>query len=310
MLRRLAGLILMLNVLAASFGPVLADDAVWPAAVTKAEVQRLLQSLPASTDAWEAARPKLIRWLQDQRGAQEPIRWVLSDEVLEGEDHKLCAMHCEAEVNGATRPIAYGGLKVPAQHVGRGPAVLLFSDVAAPREGLPWSDNVTKSSVMFKASDDLTQAGFVLLSANQVSKPTCAAEADRLAVQFLMERPEVDPDRVAIVGLGNAARRAWRVAALDERIAAVVSLGTPAAANWDDEIMFSLIAPRPHRLAVDTAVIRDRQASIRHWITGPQRLYELHDLPALFSTRLGARFSTEKDSAAWQDMVTWLKDEL
>ena len=100
------------------------------------------------------------------------------------------------------------------------------------------------------------------------------------------------------------------VAALDQRLAAVASLGTPEAATLEDQVLLSLIAARPHRLALDTKQVRSREAAYKHWIAAPQSIYERYDLPSLFSTKLGAGFHATPESPAWHDTLSWLEHEL
>src|SRR5439155_9044833 len=126
----------------------------------------------------------------------------------------------------------------------------------------------------------------------------------------LLDRREVDPERVAVVGVEATARRAWWTAALEVRLAAVASLGTPETSTLEDRILTSLIAPRPHRLALDIKGVRDRQAAYQHWVAGPQEIYERYELSPLLSTRLGAGFGSAPMSPAWRDTLRWLKDEL
>jgi hypothetical protein len=74
--------------------------------------------------------------------------------------------------------------------------------------------------------------------------------------------------------------------------------------------MLSLVAPRPHRLVVDSKQVRDREAAYQQWFVGPQRIYERYDLTSLFSTTLGASFRATPESPAWQDTLEWLRNEL
>lgn len=90
---------------------------------------------------------------------------------------------------------------------------------------------------------------------------------DRLALEALVARPEVDPKRVGVAGVGLAGMRAWWLLALDERIACGVAVGgisrisdwqaeqgkssLPLASwaktllgNFDTEAVMALCAPR------------------------------------------------------------------
>ncbi len=221
-------------------------------------------------------------------------------EAVEREDCSSLTLRCgEAE---------RGWLLVPAEHVGRGPAVIYFT----PDRELP------------AGAEELARAGYVVMLVQDAGRADDAARqdvggetawqatthADLKAVAFLLARREVDPDRVAVLGVGAAARRAWWAAALDDRLAAVVSLGTPHSGTLEDQVLIGLIAPRPHRLALDTLRIRDREPAYRHWVAGPQDVYHWYEVPRLFSTKLGTAFSVMANSPAWEDTLSWLKDEL
>src|SRR5262249_27441250 len=48
---------------------------------------------------------------------------------------------------------------------------------------------------------------------------------DRLALSYLLSRPDVDPQRVGAVGFSMGSTRSWWLAALDERVTATVAVG-------------------------------------------------------------------------------------
>src|SRR5439155_18776488 len=120
------------------------------------------------------------------------------------------------------------------------------------------------------ACEDLARLGYVVMlvyDGRPLGTPDGAAEsdstarnpaltwqatthADLQAVALLRDRREADPERVAVLGLQTTARRAWWAAALEEHLAAVVSLGTPETSRLEDRVLTCLIAPRPHRLAL------------------------------------------------------------
>jgi dienelactone hydrolase len=274
----------------ASCALFLTHTAAWPgddsgrATLTGTEVEALVSKLPHSIDAWESRRPALVGWLEKRLDEPRPTR---SDWSADAE------------------------FSVPGGHVGRGPAVIYFAEANDESAG--------------GRAQELTRAGYVVLLVREqaVERPAAAASGepkakaprsvaseDLKAVEFLLGRREVDPDRVAALGIGSAARRAWWAAAVDQRLAAVVSFGTPQTATLEDQVMVSLIAARPHRLVLDTKNVRDREAAYQRWVAGPQSIYERYELPSLFSTKLGVGFDAKPESPAWQDTLSWLKDEL
>jgi hypothetical protein len=294
-------------------GACSADDQ--PPTLTDADVEALVSKAPnpaASIDAWEARRPALVSWLRSRLGesaAKQPA-WAVSGEVLNREEGSWHALRCGEA--------ACGWLVVPAAHVGRGPAAVYLADGCMPLgEERTVKENAEPARL---TCAELARAGYVVMLMHEATKGDqsekrpatwqATTHADLQGLEFLRARREVDPDRIAVLGAGRAARRAWWAAALDDRLAAVGSLGTPESGTLEDQVLISLIAPRPHRLALDAAAVREREPAYRHWVVGPQDVYEWCEVSRLFSTRLGTGFSSEPDSPAWRDTLTWLKDEL
>ncbi len=275
-----------------------------PATVTDREAQSMVTKAPESVEAWDTRRPLLLGWLRG-RLAEAPAGqgdWSVGDQVERDGCLSITLRFGEK---------VCGRLLVPSAHVGRGPAVIHFAE----------SGRDESAGVHF------ARAGYIVMVVHDIGVVTDSAEqapssetpaaiwqatthADLKAVQFLLARREVDPDRVAVLGVGAEARRTWWAAALDDRLAAVVSLGTPESGTLEDQVMLSLVAPRPHRLALDTRRVRERGPAYRHWVAGPQDVYQWCEVPSLLSTKLGTGFSLDADSPAWEDTLTWLKDEL
>jgi dienelactone hydrolase len=286
--------------------------------ITDQQAEKLLTREPESIDAWEARRPALVGWLRDRRGepsAKQPV-WS-AGEAVQREGYTSIAVR--------RGRVPCGALLVPAEHVGRGPAVVYFANGCLADDEA--NDKKTAEQARL-AGEDLARAAYVVMVLHDPGRTTAdeadgtaqrstaaatwqaTTHADLAGVEFLLARREVDPDRVAVMGIGAAARRAWWTAALDERLAAVASLGTPELGTLEDQVLLSLIAPRPHRLAIDTKAVREREAAYRRWVAGPQDVYQWREVPRLFSPQLGAGFGTTPDSPAWHDTLRWLKDEL
>lgn len=91
---------------------------------------------------------------------------------------------------------------------------------------------------------------------------------EQIALDYLLSRPEVDPDRIGVQGMSMGSTRAWWLAAVDDRIKAVVGVAcftryeeliqqrelrahgiyyfVPGMLNhFDTEAVMGLIAPRP-----------------------------------------------------------------
>src|SRR5262245_49846183 len=294
--------------------PTRSEDAAAGPTAADRDAEALVAKRPESIDEWESRRPALVRWLQTRLGERpdKSPEWSLSGDPLK-RDHCSCYSLNHGDAGR-------GRLFVPAQHVGRGPAVVYFAGGAMPatiadrnRERADWT---------WDACEDLARAGYVTLlvyesgvvrpGEAQGTKRTpgpswqATTQADLAGVEFLINRREVDPERVAVLGVEATARRAWWVAALDQRLAAVASLGTPELSTLEDRVLTCLVAPRPHRLALDIKGVRDRQAAYDRWLAAPQEIYERYELSSILSTRVGAGFGSSVTSPAWHDTLRWL----
>jgi dienelactone hydrolase len=91
---------------------------------------------------------------------------------------------------------------------------------------------------------------------------------EQIALDYLVSRPEIDAERIGIEGMSMGSTRAWWLAALDDRVKAVVGVAcftrykelieqrqlkahgiyyfVPGVLNhFDTEVIMGLIAPRP-----------------------------------------------------------------
>ena len=97
-------------------------------------------------------------------------------------------------------------------------------------------------------------------------------EDTRAAVTFMQGRPEVDPDRIAVVGSSFGAAVAVYAAGIDDRIAAVISSG-----GWGNgERKFRGQHPTPEAWAKFTAMLEEGK---RHKAeTGESLMVDRHDI--------------------------------
>src|SRR5262245_7076412 len=233
MSRRLAVAAFALGVWTVLHTPAWSDGAA-AATVTDREAEALVTRQPESIDAWEARRPALVGWLRSRLGepSAKPADWSAGGEPVARDGYAWLTLRL-----GET---PCGALLVPANHVGRGPAVVYFVGGPLPKD--QEAGQVNRSTC-----EDLARAGYVVMLVHEAGDTSDVATGDRGAgtpapwqvtahadlrgVEYLLARREVDADRVAVLGVGAAARRAWWAAASDERLAAVVSLGTPESST-------------------------------------------------------------------------------
>ena len=152
---------------------------------------------------------------------------------------------------------------------------------------------------------------------------------DRIALDYLSERPEVDPARIGVMGLSMGSTRAWWLAALDERIAVTVALACltryqDLIANgrlcehgiyyyvpgmlkhFDTEAVLSLIAPRP---LLTLTGDRDAGSPARgaHKINAfCEAVYAMYGEPAAFVGRVLPGVGHECTPEMWRESIAWL----
>jgi hypothetical protein len=252
-----------------------------------ATVRGFVDKLPGTPDEWEARRAQVRQWLEKRLGSSRPLAGAETRLV---ERKSRDGLFVETLRWHAGHEQATWHVLVPAAHVGRGPAVACFVD----RER-SWPE-----------AEELARAGYVVLVAHD-------SRTDRDAVEHLIARRDVDPERLAAWGSRGAVRRAWVVAALDDRVAAVVSadgiLGGELSAAGDNALqmraLLALIAPRPH-WCLDVRSDVASSIELQQALEFGAGLYRLHDLPTLF--RLESAETKRLD--ARRAAVKWLREEL
>lgn len=152
---------------------------------------------------------------------------------------------------------------------------------------------------------------------------------DLIALDYLSQRPEVDASRIAATGMSMGSTRAWWLAALDERIRAVVGVAcltryTELIAHgaldkhsiyyfvpgmlrhFDTEVVTSLIAPRPF-----LTLLGDRDPGSP--VEGAARIaevtaqvYALYGRPEVFQHVVYPDVAHEYTPAMWEAMLSWM----
>jgi len=154
----------------------------------------------------------------------------------------------EVRVNVSGRCSLGGTLTLPTRgvlkngHVLRYPAVLLLSgagkedrDGAAPWDTLPGQPSYRP---LFDLADTLTRRGIAVLRLDDrgVGASTCSLDSmttldrtgdARSAVEYLRRRGEIDPHRIAVIGMSEGASIAALVAATDPEVRAIVLMAGP-----------------------------------------------------------------------------------
>jgi len=150
----------------------------------------------------------------------------------------------------------------------------------------------------------------------------------------LVSHPEVDPERIAAMGMSMGSTRTWWAAALDERIKVVVSVAcltryqnliahgqvklhgiyyyvpNMLKEKIDTESVVGLIAPRPHLTLTGDRDGGSPADGVRI-INGYQEyLYKLYGKPENFSGLLYKGVGHQYTPQMWEETLNWLRKHL
>jgi hypothetical protein len=157
---------------------------------------------------------------------------------------------------------------------------------------------------------------------------------DLLALNYLLSRPEVDPQRIAALGMSMGATRTWWLAALDDRIQAAVSVAcltryqdliaagdvryhgiyyyVPGVLGEriDAEGIVGLIAPRAHLTLTGDRDRGSPTAGVRTINAFQEHLYQLYGKADRFRGVLYPGVGHEYTPEMWRETLNWLEDRL
>jgi lysophospholipase L1-like esterase/dienelactone hydrolase len=270
-------------------------DRLVPEAFLKAGAGQFL--VPEDPATWQKERPSILGKVIESLGDLPPRpaitkARVISREVWRGFSVEKVSIPNGADGNVAALLLVPENLKTPA------PAILwLHSSTPDKTQILIPNTNGGRESL----GEAFTRAGYVVLSPDAYwhgdrvgTGPSGAAETmreeqeslfkfnlwmgrtlwgmfvrdDQIALDYLVSRQEVDRSRIGATGMSMGSTRAWWLAAVDERIAAVVGVACLTRyrnliahgqlrqhgvyyfvnglfRHFDTEAVIALIAPRP-----------------------------------------------------------------
>jgi dienelactone hydrolase len=157
---------------------------------------------------------------------------------------------------------------------------------------------------------------------------------DLLALNYLLSRPEVNPKRVAAMGMSMGSTRTWWAAALDERIKVAVSVAcltryqnliahgqvkqhgiyyyvpNMLKEKIDTESVIGLIAPRPHLTLTGTRDGGSPVDGVRIINAYQEYLYKLYGQPENFRGVLYKGVGHQYTPQMWQETLSWLRKHL
>lgn len=153
---------------------------------------------------------------------------------------------------------------------------------------------------------------------------------DRIALDYLCSRPEIDPDRIAVTGISMGSTRTWWLMALDDRPMTGVGICcltryqnlvrehglqyhgiyyfVPGMLRWfDTEAVVACIAPRPMLFQSGEMDAGSPPEGIRQIEAEVRRVYRLYgaepDLESIIYPGLGHVYTPEM----WQKTLAWLR---
>lgn len=322
---------------------------------------------PASVGEWEAGRAKLRERLRRLLG-DWPDLFEPQPDVAARESHDGYILERLTYDNGIGDTV-YGYLLIPERPGGRCPAVL-YHHYHGGRYAQGKEEVITRVDLMPHGQvtgAELARRGYVVFCIDaycfgerRFQGPAGQREEGRetetslfktflwegrtlwgmmvrddlLALNYLASRPEVDPQRVAAMGMSMGSTRSWWAAALDDRIKAVVAVCcltryqnliangavhehgiyyyVPGVLKEgvDMESVIGLIAPRP-LLTLSGALDGGSPADGVQAINDFQgHLYNLYGQPERFRGVLYEDVAHEYTATMWAETIEWLQRHL
>jgi len=157
---------------------------------------------------------------------------------------------------------------------------------------------------------------------------------DLLALNYLATRPEIDPQRIAAMGMSMGSTRTWWVTALDQRIKVAVSVACLTRyqnliANGDlrahgiyyfvpnmlkekidAESVIGLIAPRAHLTLTGDEDFGSPADGVRIINAFQEQVYKLYGVEGHFRGVLYRGVAHTYTPEMWQETLHWLKKHL
>ena len=321
---------------------------------------------PTGAAQWDRDKARLDRTIRRLLG-DWPSLFVPQASVLDTDARHDCIVERFAFDNGVGDTV-YGLMLIPAGRTGPGPAVL-YNHWHADDYELGKDEILTRvhPDLGFATGEQLVQAGYVVLCIDAYGfgerrfqgpaggkEHGAAVEAalfktflwegrtlwgmmvrdDMLALNYLASRPEVNPGRIAAMGVSMGSTRTWWLAALDDRIRVAVcvacltryqNLIARGAVNAhgiyyyvpnmlregiDAESVVGLIAPRPLLTLTGDRDEGSPVDGVQTINAFQEHLYRLHGLPENFRGRLYPGVGHAYTRDMWRETMDWLRTHL
>jgi len=340
-------------------------DVIVPA-VSKGGFTAFQTPLPKTVQSWEKRRGKLRgklwRLLGDLPGLFTPK--ITIRERLSKDGYKLERFTFDNGIGD----MVYGCLLIPTGRKGRWPAILYHHYHGNKyKQGKEEVVSRAFKTLDFATGKALARKGYVVLCIDAYAfgerrfqgpagkkEEGSRAEAslfkmflwqgrtlwgmmvrdDLLALNYLLSRPEVDPERIAAMGMSMGSTRTWWAAALDERIKAAVCVAcltryqnliahgqvrqhgiyyyvpNMLVEKIDAESVVGLIAPRPLLTLTGDRDAGSPADGARLINAFQEHLYKIYGKADNFRGLIYKGVGHEYTPEMWRETLSWLKKYL
>jgi len=318
---------------------------------------------PETREVWEKRKTELRKTLRGLLG-HLPGRFTPEVSILKQEKREDYLLERFSFDNGVGDTV-YGYLLIPTRHQGRGPAIL-YHHYHGGKYKQGKEEVITKafSQLSFAPGEELVRQGYVVMCIDayafgerRFQGPAGQKEEggrtesslfktflwegrtlwgmmvrdDQLALNYLVTRSEVDPQRIAAMGMSMGSTRSWWLAALDDRIKMVISVAcltryqnliaegrvryhgiyyyvpNMLREGIDTESVIGLIAPRPHLTLTGDRDEGSPAEGVRIINEFQKNLYKCYGKESHFRGILYPEVGHTYTPEMWKETIDWLK---
>lgn len=347
--------------------PHSADDAL--PAMLKGNFPTFRTPLADSSQAWDARRTQLRRKLWELFGDLPPL--FAPKVTVTGRQSRPGYTLERFTFDNGVGDTVYGYVLVPEGRTAPGPAIL-YNHYHGDRyqqgkEELLISAFEELGHPRFRIGEELVRAGYLVLAidayafgerqfhgpggtedqGNQTEQSLCKmflwqgrslwgmmVRDDRLALNYLVTRPEVDPQRIAATGMSMGSTRTWWLSALDDRIKVAVAVAcltryqdliaagklhchgiyyfVPGMLKEriDTESVVGLIAPRPLLTLTGDCDDGSPASGVRTINRFQEQLYGLYGQAESFRGVIYPGLGHVYTPPMWRETLQWLQKHL
>jgi len=335
-------------------------------AILKGGFRSFNTSVPTTAQEWEQRkvelRKTLWRLLGDVPALFTPAAAIRKKQAKHGYTLERFTFD-----NGIGDTV-YGYILIPAAHKDRGPAIL-YNHYHGDKYKQGKKEVLTKafSELDFATGEELARKGYIVqcidayaFGERRFQGPAGAKEDggstesslfktflwegrslwgmmvrdDMLALNYLLSRAEVDPDRIAAMGMSMGSTRTWWLSALDERIKVAISIAcltryqsliarvsvgahgiyyyvpNMLKEQIDTESVIGLIAPRPHLTLTGDQDEGSPADGVQIINVFQRHLYKCYGKESNFRAILYPGVGHTYTPQMWKEALRWLKKHL